>query len=84
MDIVQYRTEEVFLDKLLKLLNKSQTQIHNEPDSLKNIAEIIREFALSKAFKEAKAELIASQKQVKNSLIAQIIRTHLSHLHHLV
>ncbi|WP_407886135.1 hypothetical protein [Scytonema sp. NUACC26] len=79
LNIVQYRTEEVFLDKLLKLRNQFQpAQFHNEPDSLKNLAELIREFALSKAFKEAKAELIASKKQVKTSLIAQIIRIHLS------
>lgn len=81
LNIVQYRTEEVFLDKLLKLLNKSQsTQIQNEPDKLKKIAESIREFALTKAFKEAKAELVASKTLVKNSLFAQKIRILLSDL----
>ena len=82
MNIVQCRAEQVFLDKLLKLLNKYQlTKIQNQPDNLKNIAEFIREFALSKAFKEAKAELVASKKQVKNSLIAQMICTYLSSSH---
>lgn len=75
LNIVQYRTEEVFLDKLLKLLNKSQSiQIYNEPDKLKKIAQSIREFASAKAFKEAKAELVASKTRVKNSLFAQTIR----------
>ncbi len=82
MDIIQCRTEEVLLDELR---NRYQlTQIHNDPDYLKNLVESIREFASSKAFKEAEAELVASKKQVKNSLIAQMIRTYLSHLHHLV
>ncbi|BAZ21718.1 hypothetical protein NIES4073_25960 [Kalymmatonema gypsitolerans NIES-4073] len=82
LDIIQCRTEEVLLNELR---NKYQlTQIHNDPDYLKNLVESIREFALSQAFKEAEAELVASKKQVKNSLIAQMIRTYLSHLHHLV
>ncbi|GJD19185.1 hypothetical protein RIVM261_041410 [Rivularia sp. IAM M-261] len=81
LNIVQYRTEEVFLDKLLKLLNKYQsTQICNEPDKLKKIVESIREFALTKAFKEAKAELVASKTRVKNSLFAQKVRFLLSDL----
>ncbi len=79
VDIVQYRTEEVFLDKLLKLINKFQsTQISNEPEKLKKIAQSIRKFALNKTFKEAKAELVASKTRVKNSLFAQTIRILLS------
>jgi hypothetical protein len=78
LDIVQYRTEEIFLDKLLQSLNKSQlTKISDEPEELKNIHTSIREFTWNKTFKEAKAELIASKKQMKNSLFAQILRIYL-------
>ncbi len=79
LEIVQYRTEEIFLDQLLQSLNKSQvTKISNEPEYLKNLAESIREFSFSKAFKEAKSELLSGKKQMKNSLFAQIIRNHLN------
>ncbi|MFH7024884.1 MAG: hypothetical protein ACHBN1_05650 [Heteroscytonema crispum UTEX LB 1556] len=79
LEIVQYRTEEIFLDNLLQSLNKSRlTRISDEPDYLKNIAASIREFAWNKTFKKAKAELAASKKQMKNSLFAQLIRIYLS------
>jgi hypothetical protein len=79
LEIVQYRTEEIFLDNLLQSVNKYQsTRISHEPDYLKNIAAEIREFAYEKTFKKAKAELVTSKKQMKNSLFAQIIRTYLS------
>ncbi|NJR19574.1 MAG: hypothetical protein HC785_30510 [Calothrix sp. CSU_2_0] len=82
LEIVQYRSEEIFLDKLLQSVNKYQlTRISHEPDYLKNIAAEIREFAYKKTFKEAKAELVTSKKQMKNSLFAQIIRTYLSNSH---
>ncbi|RUS95301.1 hypothetical protein DSM106972_090770 [Dulcicalothrix desertica PCC 7102] len=82
LDIVQYRTEEAFLEQFLKLLNKSQiAPFDNEPENLKNIVESIREFVFSKAFKEAKAELLASKKQTKNSLFAQKIRIYLDNLY---
>lgn len=74
LDIVQYRTEEIFLDKLLQSIDKDQlTQISRQADYLKNIAESVREFAWDKTFKQAKAELKASKKPMKNSLFAQII-----------
>ncbi|MEH2182772.1 hypothetical protein [Nostoc sp.] len=79
LEIVQYRTEEIFLEKLLQSVNKYQlTRIYHETDYLKNIAAEIREFAYEKTFKEAKAELAASKKQIKNSLFAQIIRIYLN------
>jgi hypothetical protein len=79
LEIVQYRTEEIFLDNLLQSLNKSRlTRISDEPDYLKNIAVSIREFAWNKTFKKAKAELAAGKKQIKNSLFAQIIRIYLN------
>lgn len=75
LEIVQYRTENIFLEELLQSINKYQlTRISHEPDYLKNIAAEIREFAFNKTFKEAKAELTASKKQIKNSLFAKIIR----------
>jgi predicted DNA-binding protein YlxM (UPF0122 family) len=82
LEIVQYRSEEIFLDKLLQSVNKYQlTRISHEPDYLKNIAAEIREFAYKKTFKEAKAELVTSKKQMKNSLFAQIIRIYLNNSH---
>ncbi|MEH2166790.1 MAG: hypothetical protein V7K41_08985 [Nostoc sp.] len=79
LEIVQYRTEKIFLYNLLQSVNKYQlTRISHEPDYLKNIAAEIREFAYEKTFKEAKAELAASKKQIKNSLFAQIIRIYLN------
>ncbi len=85
LEIVQYRTEEVFLEKLLESLNKSRlTRISHEPDYLKNIHALVREFAWDKTFKEAKSELLASKKQMKNSLFAQTIRIYLSHLYQAV
>jgi hypothetical protein len=79
LEIVQYRSEEIFLDKLLQSVNKYQlTRISHEPDYLKNIAAEIREFAYHKTFKEAKTELVTSKKQMKNSLFAQIIRIYLN------
>lgn len=75
LEIVQYRTEEIFLEKFLQLVNKYQlTEISHDPDYLKNIRESIKEFAWNKTFKEAKAELAASKKNIKNSLFAQTIR----------
>ncbi|NEU83744.1 hypothetical protein [Nostoc sp. UIC 10630] len=80
---VQYRNEEIFLDYLLKSLNQSRlTKITHQPDYLKNIAAEIREFGWNKTFKEAKAELLASKKQMKNSLFAQTIRIYLSDSSH--
>jgi hypothetical protein len=79
LEIVQYRTEEIFLDNLLQSLNKSRlTKISDEPDYLKNIAAEIRKFAWNKTFKKAKAELMAGKKLQKKSLFAQRIRTYLS------
>lgn len=79
LEIVQYRTEDIFLEELLQSVNKYQsTRIYHEPDYLKNITAEIREFAFMKTFKEAKAELAASKKQTKNSLFAQIIRIYLN------
>lgn len=79
LEIVQYRTEEFFLDNLLQSFNKYHlTRVSNEPDRLTNIQESIREFAWNKTFKEAKAELKASKKQRKNSLLAQKIRIYLN------
>lgn len=79
LSIVQYRTEEIFLDRLLQSLNKYQsTIIYHEPDKLKKIAVEVREFVWDKAFKEAKAELIASKKQIKNSLFTQVICIYLN------
>lgn len=78
LEIVQYRTEEKFLENLLQTLNQSQsTRISHDPDDLQNIAAEIREFALNKAFKEAKAELLGKRKKRKTSLAAQIIRIYL-------
>ncbi|MBN4001432.1 hypothetical protein [Nostoc sp. LPT] len=79
LEIVQYRTEDIFLEELLQSVNKYQsTIISHEPDYLKNIAAEIREFTFKKTFKEAKAELAASKKQIKNSLFAQMIRIYLN------
>ena len=81
LEIVQYRTEEAFLDELLQSMNKDKlTKVSHDPDRLKYIQESIREFVWNKTFKEAKAELKASKKQVKNSLLAQNIRIYLSEL----
>ena len=75
LEVIQYRTEELFLDNLLQLLDEYQfTKMTHEPDYMQDIAISIREFALTKTFKEAKAELKASKKQMKNSLFAQTIR----------
>ncbi|MCC5616513.1 hypothetical protein LC605_15825, partial [Nostoc sp. CHAB 5836] len=79
LEIVQYRTEDIFLEELLQSVNKSNfTRIYHEPDYLKNIAAEIRKFAYEKTFKEAKAELAASKKQIKNSLFAQTLRIYLN------
>ncbi|MEM9924463.1 MAG: hypothetical protein AAF915_12050 [Cyanobacteria bacterium P01_D01_bin.50] len=79
LSIVQYRTEEIFSVRLLQSLNKYQsTRIFHEPDKLKNIAAEVREFLWNKTFKEAKAELIASKKQIKNSLFTQVICIYLN------
>ncbi|MCC5599419.1 hypothetical protein [Nostoc favosum] len=79
LEVVQYRTEEIFLEELLQSVNKYQlTRISHEPDYLKNIVAEIRGFAYEKTFKEAKAELAASKKQIKNSLFAQMIRIYLN------
>ncbi|MCC5662749.1 hypothetical protein LC653_02080 [Nostoc sp. CHAB 5784] len=79
LEIVQYRTEEIFLEKLLQSVNKYQsTRISHEPDYLKNLAAEIRGFAYEKTFKEAKAELVTSKRQIKNSLFARLIRLYLN------
>ncbi|WP_169218299.1 hypothetical protein [Brasilonema sp. UFV-L1] len=79
LEVVQYQTEEVFLDKLLPSFNKSQlTRICHEPEYLKNIAVAIREFSWNQTFKAAKAELVSGKKQMKNSLFSQTIRIYLS------
>ncbi len=76
LDIVQYQTEEIFLNKLLQLRDESEVKkFSNEPEYLKTVATEVREFTVSKAFKEAKSELMTQQ---KNSLFAQTIRKHLS------
>ncbi|KAB8329952.1 hypothetical protein SD80_032545 [Scytonema tolypothrichoides VB-61278] len=78
LEIVQYRTEEIFLEKLLQSLNQSQlTRISHEPEYLKTLVAEIREFVWHKTFKEAKAELVSSKKQSKNSLFAKRIRIYL-------
>ncbi len=70
------------MDNLLQSVNKYQlTRISHEPDYLKNVAAEIREFAYKKTFKEAKAELVTSKKQMKNSLFAQTIRIYFSNSH---
>ncbi|NJR76174.1 MAG: hypothetical protein HC773_26535 [Scytonema sp. CRU_2_7] len=79
LEMVQYRTEEIFLEKLLQSFDKSQlTRISHEPEYLKNLVAEIREFVWNKTFKEAKAELLSSKKQNKNSLFAKKIRIYLS------
>ncbi|NMF66623.1 hypothetical protein DP113_25375 [Brasilonema octagenarum UFV-E1] len=79
LEIVQYRTEEIFLEKLLQSLNQSQsTRISQEPESLKNIVAEIRDFAWNQTFKQAKAELLSGKKQSKNSLFAKQICVYLS------
>ncbi|MBE9215092.1 hypothetical protein IQ247_20900 [Plectonema cf. radiosum LEGE 06105] len=81
LDIVQYRTEEVFLDNLVKSLNESRSmKISQEPDYLKNITTEIREFVWNKTFKKAKSELLAGKKKMKNSLFAQMIRIYFNDL----
>jgi hypothetical protein len=75
LELVQYRTEEIFLDQFLQLVDEYKyTEITHEPDDLRNIAILIREFIWNKTFKQASSEFKASKKQIKNSLFAQAIR----------
>lgn len=75
---VQYRTEEKFIEKLLNFTASSNlltkvTTISTDPEYLKNIAEEMRAYALTKTFLEAHAEIQTGKKKSKKSLFAQIL-----------
>ena len=78
LDNVQYRTEERFIEELLKVtttpdLPSKLINISNNPDYLNNIAGEIRSYALTKTFLKARAEIQTGKKKIRNSLFAQII-----------
>jgi hypothetical protein len=79
MKKVQYRTEEKFIDTILKTSTLFlSTTIYSEPERLKNVAESIRDYAFNKTFNDAYAEILSGKKQKKNSLFAQMIRRYLN------
>jgi hypothetical protein len=80
IEATQYRTEETFLEKILPIMpqNSGVTTIYSKSSHLKNVAEEIRNYALNKTFQEARAEMLNSKKQKKNSLFAQMIRRYLN------
>ena len=75
IDIIQSQTEERFSHKLLQSLDKQRVEaICHDPEYLTNISVSIREFACQQTFDLAKSELILGKKQMKNSLLAKLIR----------
>ncbi|MUG92028.1 hypothetical protein F7734_05955 [Scytonema sp. UIC 10036] len=77
---VQYRTEEKFLDTILKKTTPLlPTTINSDPALLTNVAESIRDYVLKKTFNDAYAEVLSGKKQIRNSLFAQMIRRYLNH-----
>jgi hypothetical protein len=75
---VQYRTEEKFLDTILKTSTFLPTTIKSEPELLKNVAESIRDYVLKKTFNDAYTEILSGKKQIRNSLFAQMIQRYLN------
>jgi len=75
---IQYRTEEKFLEQILKLSSTSKSitklkTISTDPDYLKNVASEIRNYILNKTFQKARAEIQSGQKKSKSSVFAQIL-----------
>ncbi|RUT08802.1 hypothetical protein DSM106972_008550 [Dulcicalothrix desertica PCC 7102] len=85
LEIIQYRTEEKFIERLLQVLNQSQfKKISHDSEHFKKVAVETREFIWNKVFKDAKAETLAGKNLSRNSLVAQKIRTYLDYLNILV
>lgn len=78
---VQSTSEEIFISKIQEQASQFfSSQISGNPNNLKDIAEEVRSFLDTIAFKEARAEIIAARSPYKNSLFAQILRKYMNQI----
>ena len=76
---VQFTSEDIFMSKIQEQANQFfAAQISSKPNNLKDIAQEVRSFLDTIAFKEARAEIIAARNPYKNSLFAQILRKYMN------
>ncbi|MEO1186144.1 MAG: hypothetical protein AAFX46_16350, partial [Cyanobacteria bacterium J06636_27] len=75
---VQSFSEKSFIEEIQEKASIFCTsELSCNPNSLRNIAQEVRNFLYEIAFKEAYAEITASRSVYKNSLFAQILRDYI-------